>query len=115
MDKFENDPFDFVQLGSDTCADQLSAVAKTQAVHLLDHLCDFVDGALSFLAMHLYSIMEYSLLCNNIEEIPTKYPSLNDFANCLLIRATPPKIRLETCLMALTSLSYHVAQRPDLV
>jgi len=114
LDKFELEPFEFVSLASDTVADQLSAVAKTQAVHLLDHLCDFVDGALTFLGMHLYTVMEYSLVCNNIEEIPTRYPSLMEYSNSLLLSRTSPKIRLETSIIALTSVSYHVSKRSDL-
>jgi len=61
----------------------------------------------------LINVMEYSLVCNIPEELPLKYESLD--ARAKFITQTDSRIRVETSLIALSTIDYQVANRPDLM
>lgn len=115
LEKFEINPEEFVQFGVDTCSEQESQVAKTEAARLIEHLCDDIDGAATFLVQVLLAVMEHSLLGNEPQAISEKFEILQDFKEGVFIAKTEPKIKVETSIMAVTIISYIVLEREDLM
>ena len=79
-------PEEFVNLALDTCDKQESECVKTKAASLLEAMCDNVDGSVS-------SLVKYCVDAINQEQA----------------------IPAETCLVALTVVSYILPKREDLV
>jgi len=115
LEKFQNNPKEFVMLATDTCDDQKSKIAKTQAAQLLENICDNIDGSLKFVVSVSLAIMECSLHGDFTSLASEKIALLNDYQNSLFISQTDPKIQLDTCIVALSVLSYLVRQRKDLI
>lgn len=115
------DPDAFVNLALDTCDKQKSRVIKTQGAKLVETLCDNVDGAVSFLT--LFSCQSIALAydpqsgaiasISAVQEnfYPGEYFQYRDY-NFL---KSEPEIIAETCLVALTAISYILPRRADLV
>lgn len=116
-----------MQLALDTCDKQKSRIVKTQAAKLLEAMCDNVDGAVSFVT--LFSCQSISLALgsgtnpdgsvDSIEAIheyfyQREYLSYKD-SQFLSGTGTSPEIIAETCLVALTTISYILPRRSDLV
>jgi len=115
IEKFVDDPEEFVALACDTCSEQKSKVIKTQASNLLDALCDTIDGAASFIVAFSFATIEYSLLSNNIDDIPEKFPVLNEYKNIPFLTHTDARTRVDTSLIILTTLCYVICKRPDII
>lgn len=92
-----------------------SETYKTQAAQLLESLCDHLDGTLTQITYFLINIMKYSIESNVASDIPQKYPVLTEFASCRFIERKSAEIRVETCLLILTLISYHMPKRKDLI
>lgn len=56
-----NDPAEFVNLGLDCCDKQQSMIIKTQACKLLEHMCDNVDGASTFVTTFACNALNLAL------------------------------------------------------
>mmetsp|Transcript_26388 Transcript_26388/g.23311 ORF Transcript_26388/g.23311 Transcript_26388/m.23311 type:complete len:125 (+) Transcript_26388:1427-1801(+) len=61
------------------------------------------------------NIIEYSLLYDKIEEIQAKYEVLVDHAKSNFISSTHAEIRVESCLLVLSVMSYAISRRSDLM
>jgi len=117
------DPDAFVNLALDVCDKQKSKVVKTQGAKLLEALCDNVDGAVSFVT--LFSCQSISLALNptatgkipTIEAISSNfYPGeYMQYKDSIFLKSSSPQIIAETCLVALTTISYILPRRKDLV
>lgn len=131
LEYIQDNPKDFVYLAIDTCDNQVhytvrtyflifflpqkSETVKTQTAQFLETLCDHIDGSLTFTAVFCFAALEYSLLSNNTEEIPTKFGVLSDYTDCIFITKTTPITRVETCLLITAMLSYALPLRNDLL
>eukprot|EP01022_Parablepharisma_sp_SALTPOND_P004337 TRINITY_DN120113_c2_g1_i1.p1 TRINITY_DN120113_c2_g1~~TRINITY_DN120113_c2_g1_i1.p1 ORF type:complete len:870 (+),score=95.57 TRINITY_DN120113_c2_g1_i1:4814-7423(+) len=107
------DPQNFVTLALDTCDKQSSEVPKTEAAKLLEGLCDHIDGALTFTAFFCCEALQYASKGWSLEELKTN-SVLGPFANTsrFLMKSTQEEI-VETCLVAMTDISYLTPSRKD--
>ena len=115
LELFKDSPEEFVHLALDTCDKQLSETYKTAAAQLMEALCDHIDGSLTFIAVIVLQFINYSLVSDNAAEIPTKFPVLSEFQNAIFITKTSATLRVETCLVVLSVLSYLIPRRSDLM
>jgi hypothetical protein len=127
IELLQKDPDEFVQLALDTCDKQKSKIVKTQAAKLLEAMCDNVDGAVSFVT--LFSCQSISLAMGSgsnsdgtVDSIEAlhEYFYQNDYllykdSQFLSGVGTSPEVIAETCLVALTTISYILPRRTDLV
>ena len=111
----------------DTCDKQKSRIVKTQAAKLLEAMCDNVDGAVSFVT--LFSCQSISLAMgsgSNADGTVDSIEALHEYfyhRDYLLYKdsqylsgtGTSPEVIAETCLVALTTISYILSRRTDLV
>ena len=116
-----------MQLALDTCDKQKSKIVKTQAAKLLEAMCDNVDGAVSFVT--LFSCQSISLAMgsgSNSDGTVDSIEALNEYFyqnDYLLYKdsqflsgvGTSQEVIAETCLVALTTISYILPRRTDLV
>jgi len=102
------DPQAFVVLALDTCDKQNFKVLKTQGAKLLEAICDNIDGSVSFITYFCCQSINYALG----QAIPAdQQPNFNQFK----LFQQPTEIIAETCIVALTSLSYILPRRNDLI
>ena len=92
-----------------------SGLPKTQAMQFLEHMCGQIDGVLSYTVVMLLQIIDFGLVGGEIAAIPEKFPRLVDYQESLFLTQTNPLIRLETCLLILSSINYLVSRRDDLL
>ena len=110
------DPDSFVNLALDTCDKQKSKIAKTQAAKLLEAICDNIDGAVSFITLFCCQSLNLALDPEQAKINEEFYQ--NDFLffkDSIFLTQTPQEIIGETCLVALTAISYILPRRADLV
>ncbi len=113
-DSLINDPQNFVNLALDTCDKQSSDIPKTEAAKLLEALCDHIDGALTFTAFFCCESIRYAARAWTLEEAK-KNPVLSTYITTsrLLTKSSQEDI-IETCLMAMTDISYSTPSRKDI-
>ena len=92
-----------------------SETCKTAAAQLLENLCDHIDGCLSFVGVICTQIINYSLRSNKPEDLSTKFLQLQRYANCSFLISTPQEIRVESCLVIFSVLSYVIPKRQDIL
>ncbi|MDR3548035.1 MAG: hypothetical protein P4M11_07190 [Candidatus Pacebacteria bacterium] len=109
------DPQNFFTLALDTCDRQSSDVCKTEAAKLLEGLCDHIDGALTFTSSFCCEAMRYACKGCNAAELPD-YQTLSTFGadSVFLHKSTPERI-VETCIVAMTDISYLTPKRKDVL
>lgn len=105
------DPDNFVHLALDTCDKQKSMIVKTQAAKIIEALCDNIDGAVSFITYFTCQSINKSLKQKLIDGISQDFSVFNNSS----FMQSPPEIVVETCLVALTTISYILPRRQDLV
>lgn len=107
------DPQEFVALALDTCDKQNSNIPKTEAAKVLESLCDHVDGTLTFVAYFCCEALQCAAKGKTIEDYKENV-ILKQFASTslFLIKSTQEEI-IETCLMAMTDISYLTPSRKD--
>jgi hypothetical protein len=117
------DPEGFVNLSLDVCDKQKSHIVKTQGAKLLEAICDNLDGAVYFVT--LFACQTIHLALNNpqsgqvatIAELAPTFltETYASFAGNSVFLKSNPEIKAETSIVALTSLSYVLPRRPDLL
>lgn len=117
-----NDPEQFVNLALDTCDKQKSKVIKTQGAKLLEAMCDNIDGAVSFVTLFCCQSLHLALNKTKGDRVAsiqavseTFYPAEYSQLSTGLFLQSAPEIIAETCLVALTAISYVLPRREDLV
>ncbi len=116
-----------MNLALDVCDKQKSRVIKTQGAKLLEAICDNIDGGVSFVT--LFSCQSICLALGNgltngnvvasienvsqyfYQQVYSQYLSSNFIAG----EGSSKEIIAETCLVALTTISYILPRRTDLV
>ncbi len=113
LNDFTQNQSEFVNFSLDTCTGQESQTAKTQAAQLLEYLCENIDGSLTYIVHLLVNIMEFTISFESQGEV--NIPFEQDIINSKFMNQTEPKIRLETCLVALSTINYFFCDRDDLM
>jgi len=90
-----------------------SQTAKTQAAQLLEHICENIDGSLTFIVNLLVNIMGVTITSESQGESNVQFEQ--DIIDSKFMSQTEPKIRLETCLVALSIINYFFCDREDLM
>jgi len=113
VDMFYDQPDDFVTLALDTCDKQLSEITKTAAAKMIENICDHIDGALSFVCFIAFEIINDTIATSLSPETPIS-PQLLEYSKGKFLMS-PPDIKVETCLMIVSVLSYIIPKRNDLL
>lgn len=88
---------------------------KSQAAKLLSTICEFIQGAETFIVTVLLKTMEYAILDNNPENIALSYPLLQEYIDTRFIQEKNPISQIETALLSLTIIFAPDIERKDLV
>ena len=113
MESLNTTPEEFATLALDTCERQESQTVKTTAAQLLESLCSFVDGALSYTINLLVQLIDFTITGSNLAAIQN-YPLLAQLQGRAQLLLSTEEIRIETSLMAFCVLAYTVQKRSDL-
>jgi len=108
-----SDPQEFTNMALDCCDKQKSEIIKTHACKLLENMCDNVDGATTVVTTFCCNAMHLAL--NNGQANPIAPEGLWNMEQDTFIAGTNPNIVAETCILALTVISYILPKRTDLV
>jgi hypothetical protein len=109
----EDDPNEFVNLGLDTCEKQKSLVPKTQAVKLLEALCDRIDGTVPFVTIFAATVISVVLGTPSESIRKEQLDLFKEYENSAFLKGDKLVIA-ESCLVALTALSYVIPKRPEM-
>jgi len=109
LETIEDNPQDFVNLALDTCDKQQSETIKTNAAKLLESMCDNIDGAVSNITIFCCAAINTAL-----QGAPVQPSQLLDMQNDPFLHNQPEMIA-ETCIVAMTVISYILPRRKDLV
>ena len=107
-DLIVEDAQEFVNLAIDSCDKQKSETVKTHACKLFENLCDNIDGSTTFAAI---------FCCNAINKVYGKQiteEAFWDMESDPFLANTEPEFIVESCLLALTVMSYILPERSDL-
>ena len=111
------DPSEFVNLGLDCCDKQKSQTVKTQACKLLENMCDNVDSATTCVTTFACNALDLALKKASGVQAPTPMFSqygLWNMENDVFLQR-PPVLVAETCILALTVISYILPKKDHLV
>lgn len=86
---------------------------KSQACKLLEAICDNVFGAITFVTFFSCSAVNMALQGEQGEVYNKEL--MESVKNCDFLQKTDPIFIADTCLLALTCMSYVIPQREDLV
>lgn len=112
---FLEDEVEFVNLAFDTCFNQKSKVSKVLAMKSIENLCDKIDGAISFVAIGVLGLADAILGGKSEADILRELPSIELFIKSQFVKNHTPDEVLDVCLLVITSISYHIAKRADLL
>jgi hypothetical protein len=107
----KTNPQEFVNLGLDTCDNQKSCIPKTEAARLMESICEHIDGSIALLVNFCCEAMRCATSEQPAEELK-KNPMLGQLKNHFLTKCIPEEI-LETCLIAISGMSYAIITRND--
>ena len=110
-DTMQSDPEQFINLALDMCDKQKSQVIKTQGAKLLEAICDNIDGSVSFITF--FCCAAINLAFNTQDEV-VQQTEIAQFKETKFLQSSP-EIIAETCLVAITAISYVLPRRDDLV
>jgi len=88
---------------------------KTAAAKLLETVCDNIDGFETIVSLLVLQIIGFSIKFESLDELDANFPNLINFKPTIFISKTERHTRIETCLVALSVLSYLTPKRPDIV
>lgn len=114
-ESFIDNEVEFVNLAFDTCFDQKSKVPKVLAMKSIENLCDKIDGALSFTAIGALTLADAVLSQKSEAEVLSEVPSVEPFMKSHLVKNHSAEEVLDICLLVITSISYHIVKRADLL
>jgi hypothetical protein len=103
---FEDSPEEFVAFSEEICEIQEQETLKTKAAHLLESLCEFVDGCLSFSAKVCLEML--SLAWSNAD-----VPTLMQFSGAKVL-SLPKELCIDVGLLCLSVLNYDISTRKDI-
>lgn len=114
IETFSESPQEFVTAAVDVCEQQESETYKSAAAQLLEGLCDYIDGALSFTVNFAVQAGDFALTGKRFDAIG-HYNLLEPFASSVILASTNSEHIIDVCLMALCVVSYAVEKRTDLM
>ena len=86
---------------------------KSQACKLLEAICDNVFGAITFVTF--FSCSAVNMALQGEQGTVFDGEMMESMKNCVFLQRTDPIFIADTCLLALTCMSYVIPQREDLV
>jgi hypothetical protein len=110
---FSESPQEFVTAAVDTCERQESETYKSASAQLAEGLCDYIDGALSFVVSFAIQAVDFVFTGKNFSTI-SNYKALEPFAQSVLL-ASPNEHIADVSLVILSVVSYAVEKRADLM
>jgi hypothetical protein len=110
---FIETPQEFVAAATDVCERQESETYKTASAKLLEGLCDYIDGILSFTVSFVIQAIDFALTGKDFTLI-SNYKLLEPFAQSSLLAAKHEHIA-DVGLVVLCIISYALEKRKDLM
>jgi hypothetical protein len=80
----------------------------------MEVLCDHIDGTLTFIANFTLQALEFSIINDDLNSIGVTFPNLVIFKDSHFLAVVKQEIRVDTCLLVLSVLSYLITRRLDL-
>ncbi len=109
-----DDPQEFINLALDCCDKQKSQTVKTQACMLLEHICDNVDGGTTCITTFACNALNFALK-KGLSPALIAEQGLWGMENDPFLCNSQPVIIAETCIVALTVISYILPKKDHLV
>ncbi len=110
------DPQEFVSLSLDCCDKQTSMIVKSQACKLLENMCDNVDGAATCVTTFVCNALNVALqTAAGLTPAFLAPEGLWGMENDPFLQRCPPVVVAETCILALTVISYILPKKNHLV
>lgn len=82
---------------------------------VLENLSDKIDGTLSFVVIGVMALVDTILGQKTEEDLLKEVPSVEPLVKSEFVRSNSPEKILDVCLLTLTSLSFLIVARPDLM
>lgn len=114
-DSFEQNEVEFVNLAFDTCFNQKSKVSKVLAMKAIENFCDKIDGAISFISVGVLALTDAILGGKSEADILKDVSAVEPFLKSHFLKNHSPEEVLDVCLLVITSISYHIVKRADLL
>jgi hypothetical protein len=113
LESFNESPQEFTSMSLDVCEQQESETYKSCAAQLLEHICSYIDGALTFTTMYISQTIDMCLTRAGFDKL-SNYPLLSELSSSAFLRQTE-EIKMETSILCLCILSYQLQRRRDLL
>lgn len=82
---------------------------------IIENLVEKIDGALSFVSIGAMAIVDTILSGKTEEELLRETPAVEPIIKSEVVRSNPPEKILDACLMIITSVSFLIVERKDLM
>lgn len=112
---FEENEVEFVNLAFDTCFNQKSKVSKVMSMKSIENFCDKIDGALSFVSIGVLALTDAILGGKSEEDVLKEVSTVEPFLKSHFVKNHTPDEVLDVCLLVITTVSYHIVKRIDLL
>lgn len=115
-DDAEEQPKEFMNLALDVWDKQESKTIKTQAAKWIEAFCSKIDGWVSFWSMFCIQAIDWFINENNTnDQTKMNYIVLIELYKEKFLSKLPAEIVVETCLVALSVISFLLPQRTDII
>lgn len=112
---FEDNEVEFVNLAFDTCFNQKSKTTKVLAMKAIENLSDKIDGAISFVGIGVLALADAVLGQKSEVEVLKETPTVESLLKSHFVKSHSADEVLDVCLLVITSISYHIVKRADLL
>ena len=112
-ESIREDAEEYINLTLDCCDKQTSRTVKSQACKLLEAICDNVFGAITYITNFCCSAINLALQGDAGRVYDTEV--IEGTKTSVFLTRTDKIFIADTCLLALTCMSYVIPQRVDLV
>lgn len=114
-DTFIENEVEFVNLAFDTCFNQKSKVPKVLAMKSIENFCDKIDGATSFVAIGVLALADAVLGGKSESDVLSEVTTVEPFLKSQFVKRFSAEEVLDVCLLVITSITYHIIKRTDLL
>jgi len=84
-------------------------------MQLLENLCRNIDGFLTFVTGFVLQVIHFSLVSDQVNDIPEKFPRLKQYKDTVFFVKTNAQIRVDTCILVLADIANQTQEREDLM
>lgn len=82
---------------------------------IIENLIEKIDGALSFISIGAMAIVDTILSGKSEEDLLTETPLVEPIIRSEVVKTNPPEKILDACLLIITSSSFLIVERKDLM